>query len=248
MKLTVLGCAGTFPGPDSPCSSYLVEHEGFRLVLDLGPGAVGQLQRHLGLLDVDAVYLSHLHADHCLDLVGYSYARRYHPLGNPPPLPVYGPTGTAARICGGFDAPPPDRLADVYDFHEVPLGTRQIGPFTVTSARMNHPVECHGLRVEAGGRSLVYSGDTGQSEDLVTLASGCDLLLCEASWVHDAANPPGVHLSGRQAGEHAQRAEAGRLLLTHLVAWSDPEVVLAEARGAYPGPVELARCGQAYEV
>ena len=93
MKLTVLGSAGTFPGPDSPCSAYLVEHEGFRLLLDFGPGSLGPLQRHLGLLDLDAVYLSHLHADHCLELVTYSYARRYHPDGNPPSLPVYGPAG-----------------------------------------------------------------------------------------------------------------------------------------------------------
>jgi ribonuclease BN (tRNA processing enzyme) len=243
VKLTVLGCAGTFPRTDSPCSSYLVEHDGFRLVLDLGSGAVGQLQRHLGLLDVDAVYLSHLHADHCLDLVAYSYARRFHPDGPPPPLPVYGPVGTADRICAAFDEPPPDHLADVYDFREVPTGRRQIGPFTVTTARMNHPVECHGLRLEAGGRSLVYSGDTGESAALVELATDCDLLLCEASWRHDPAAPAGVHLSGRQAGEHADRAGAKRLLLTHLVAWVDPD-----AREGYGGWLELARCGQAYDV
>jgi glutamate racemase len=90
MRLTVLGCAGTFPGPGVPCSGYLVEHEGYRLLVDLGAGALGQLQRHIGLLDVDAVYVSHLHADHCIDLVAYSYARRYHPDGVPPVLPVYG--------------------------------------------------------------------------------------------------------------------------------------------------------------
>ena len=247
MKLTVLGNAGTFPGPDSPCSSYLVEHDGFRLVLDLGAGAVGQLQRHVGLLDLDAVYLSHLHADHCLDLVGYSYARRLHPDGGSPPLPVYGPAGTAARICAAFDTPPPDGLREVYDFREVPIGQREIGPFTVTSARMNHPVECHGLRVEAGGRSLVYSGDTGESDALVELAADCDLLLCEASWRHDPGQPPDLHLSGRQAGEHAARAGARRLLLTHLVPWADPDAILGEARGAYGDRAELARCGQAYE-
>ena len=125
------------------------------------------------------------------------------------------------------------------------LGER---PFTVTTVRTHHPVETHALRVEAGGRSLVYSADTGESDALVELARDADLLLCEASWPHEPAQPPGLHLSGRQAGEHAARADAQRLLLTHVVAWSDPQVVLAEARAAYAGPLELAVRGRSYDL
>lgn len=248
MRLTVLGCAGTFPGPDSPCSGYLVEHDGFRLVVDLGAGALGALQRHIGLLEVDAVYVTHLHADHCIDLVAYSYARRYHPDGVPPPLPVYGPKGTAARVCGAFEEPPGGGLIEVYDFREVPPGTSTIGPFTVTAARVNHPVECHGLRIEAGGRSLAYSGDTGVSDALVELADGVDVLLCEASWSDSPENPENIHLSGREAGDHARKARAARLLLTHVVPFTDPLVVLAEARASYDGPVELVTSGARYDV
>ncbi len=248
MKLTVLGCAGTFPSAESSCSGYLVEHDGFRLVLDLGSGALGALQRHVGLFDVDAVYVSHVHADHCIDLVAYSYARRYHPGGIPPRLPVYGPKGLGARLCGAFEEPPVDGLLDVFDFREVPVGRQAIGPFTVTSARMNHPVECHGLRLEAGGRSLVYSGDTATSPALVELARDVDVLLCEASWPEDPANPPGLHLSGREAGEHAAAAGVHRLLLTHLMAWSEPEAMRAEARAAYDGPLEVVRSGASYDV
>jgi ribonuclease BN (tRNA processing enzyme) len=248
MRLTVLGCAGTFPGPDSPCSSYLVEYDGFRLVIDLGAGALGQLQRHIGLLDVDAVYLSHLHADHCIDLVAYSYARRYHPGGIPPPLPVYGPAGTAERICTAFETPPPQGLLDVYDFHEVSAGSMRLGPFEITTQRVNHPIECHGIRLEAGGRSLTYSGDTDRCASLVELARDTDLFLCEASWPEGEDHPAGVHLTGRTAGEQATRAGARRLVLTHLVAWADPDAVLAEARGSYAGELELARCGATYEV
>ncbi len=244
MRLTVLGCAGTFPGPASPCSGYLVEHDGYRLLVDLGAGALGQLQRHIGLLDVDAVYVSHLHADHCIDLVAYSYARRYHPDGVPPQLPVYGPAGTAERICNAFEEPPADGLLDVYDFREVPPGEQQIGPFTVRTVRSNHPVECHALRIEAGGRSLTYSGDTGVSADLVELARGTDLFLCEASWTHDDSNPPGIHLSGREAGEHAAQAGVGTLLLTHIVAWADEQAVVAEAEAAFSGEVRQAQCGE----
>ena len=243
MQLTVLGCAGTFPGPESPCSGYLVEHDGFRLVVDLGAGALGQLQRHCDLRDVDAVYVTHLHADHCIDLVAYSYARRYHPDGVPPVLPVYGPLGTRARIYSSFEAPPVDGLLDVFDFRTATPGTQQIGPLTVTTSIMNHPVECHGLRIEAGGRSLAYSADTGETDALVELAADVDLLLCEASWLSDRDHPPGVHLTGRQAGEHAARARARRLVLTHVVAFVDDAAVMAEAKEAFDGPLELARMG-----
>jgi ribonuclease BN (tRNA processing enzyme) len=248
VQLTVLGCAGTFPGPTSACSSYLVEHDGFRLVVDLGSGALGALQRHVGLLDVDAVYVSHLHADHCIDLVAYSYARRFHPSGIPPRVPVYGPVGTAQRICNAFEAPPGFGLLDVYDFHEVGTGTRTIGPFTVSTVRANHPIECHAMRIEADGRSLTYSGDTGECPDLVELARGTDLFLCEASWTHDDTHPPNIHLSGREAGEHAQQAGAGRLLLTHLQAWADPDAVVAEATATFDGAVDLATCDTTYQL
>jgi len=249
VRLTVLGCSGTFPGPDSPCSGYLVEHEGYHLVLDLGNGALGHLQRHVDLLAVDAVQVSHLHADHCLDLVAYSYARRYHPAGPPPALPVHGPRGLAQRVAGAYEAPPADGLDEVYAFSEVtPGATYRLGPFEVTTARVEHPVEAHAVRLRAGGRTLVYSGDTARCDALVELARDCDLLLCEASWPSDPLPPPGIHLTGREAGEHAARAGARRLLLTHLMPYTDPVAQLAEAREAYAGPLDLARCGHTYDV
>ena len=95
MRVTVVGCAGSFPGPDSPASCYLLEAEGFRLVIDMGNGALGVLQRYAGLFGIDAICLSHLHADHCIDLGAYWVARQYPPDGPQPPIPVYGPRGTA---------------------------------------------------------------------------------------------------------------------------------------------------------
>jgi ribonuclease BN (tRNA processing enzyme) len=246
VQLTVLGCAGTFPGPDSPCSGYLVEQDGFRLVVDLGAGALGNLQRHCDVLDVDAVYITHLHADHCIDLVAYSYARRYHPTGMPPQLPVYGPPGTRDRICASFEEFPADGLLDVYDFRERGAGTIQIGPLTVTSGIVEHPIECHGLRIEAGGKVLAYSGDTARSEVLVELARDADLFLCEASWPSVPEPPPGIHLTGREAGEHATRAGARRLLLTHLMPFHDPQAMLAEAKETYEGHLELVHPGSTY--
>lgn len=248
MRLTVLGCSGTFPGPDAACSSYLVEHEGFRLVIDMGNGALGPLQRQLPILGVDAVLLSHLHGDHCLDLVAYSYARRYHPDGMASMLPVYGPAGTQDRLCRAFEVPPRDRLRDVYDFTVTAPASCAIGPFEVELGQVNHPIESHAIRLTAGGRTLAYSADTGVSDTLVRVARDADVFLCEASFLEGCPHPPNVHLTGKQAGEHASRAGARQLLLTHLVPWGDPARSEAEAAAAYDGPLELARPGAAYDV
>lgn len=243
----MLGCAGTFPGPDSPCSGYLVEAEGYRLLLDAGNGVLANLQRCSGLLDVDAVIVSHLHADHVVDLVPYAYARYYHPHLEASRLPVIGPRGTFERLSGMFDAPP-GILADIYDVQVGEPGVVELGPFRVTLDRVHHPVETFAARVEHGGRSLTYSGDTGESDALLELARGTELFLCEASFSEGLVNPPGIHLTGREAGEYAARADVGRLLLTHLVPWNDADTTREEAAGAYDGPLDVAVACRTYRV
>jgi ribonuclease BN (tRNA processing enzyme) len=247
VRLTVLGCSGTFPSAESGCSSYLVEHEGFRLLLDAGNGAVGALQRHGGIFDVDAVLLSHLHTDHCVDLIAYSYARRYHPQA-PPRLPVHGPRGTQERLCQVFEAWPRDGLTDVYDFRTTSKGRTEIGPFGIDLTPTAHPVECYAVRVTAGGKSLTYSADTGPTERVSEAAKGTDLFLCEATWLEDSPRPPNLHLTAREAGEHAARAGAGRLALIHTTAYLDQDAYAAQAATAYDGPVERATAGTTYEL
>jgi ribonuclease BN (tRNA processing enzyme) len=256
MRLTVIGCAGSFPGPDSPASCYLLEAEGFRLVIDMGNGSLGVLQRYAELFGIDAVCLSHLHSDHCVDLAAYWVARQFAPDGARPPIPVYGPPGTAARVRpdlgpgghgghGGHrghaddDPPGPSR----FDFHDLVPGTAEIGPFRISADHMNHPVETFGFRVEHRGWRLAYSADTGESSALVRLAEGADLLLCEASFLDGQDTPPNLHLTARQAAEHADRAGVGQLVLTHLVPWNDRGRSLTEASDAYRGPLSLATSG-----
>lgn len=245
MELTVVGCAGSFPQADSAASCYLVEAEGFRLVIDLGNGALGALQRYAGLDEIDAVCLSHLHGDHCVDLGAYAVARHYRPGGPLAPLPVYGPRGAAEQLGPVFGSVAQE-LTERFTFRDLDPGRREFGPLSVTTARMNHPVETFGFRVEYDGWVFAYSADTGESEELVALADGADLLLCEASYLDVPGNPPGVHLSGRQAGEHAAKARVGELVLTHLVAWHDPEVLLGEAAAVYDGPVSAAAPGRKF--
>ncbi|MGW4380300.1 MBL fold metallo-hydrolase [Kitasatospora sp. NPDC004531] len=250
MKLTVVGCSGSFPSVESPCSSYLVEADGYRLVVDLGNGALGNLQKHTGLYDVDAVLLSHLHADHCIDLCAYWVARNYRVEGCPAPLPVYGPTGTAERLARAYDMPEKPGMTEVFDFRDLADGARlRLGPLTVTAALVNHlDTEAYGFRIEHGGRSLVYSGDTGTCQDLVELARDADLFLCEAAYTHGKETAEAIHLNGRQAGEHAARAGAKRLVLTHIPPWTDAERNRRDAAAVYSGPVELARAGAVHEL
>jgi len=250
MKLTVVGCSGSFPSAESACSSYLVEADGFRLLLDMGNGALGELQRHCGLYDLDAVLLSHLHADHCIDMCGYFVARYYRHDGGPAhAIPVYGPQGTERRLNTAYgDLPDEKCMSEVFDFRTLEPGTFRLGPFSVTTDRVSHPVEAFGFRVEHAGKSLTYSGDTGASDALLALADGTDLFLCEASFTYGKEDIPALHLNGREAGEHADRAGAGRLVLTHIPPWTDPDINLTDAREVFDGPVELAKPGAVYEL
>ena len=249
MRVTVIGCSGSFPGPESPASCYLIEAEGFSLLLDMGNGAVGTLQRYHDVLDIDAICLTHLHPDHCLDLCVYWITRTYCPGGPAPRIPVYGPAGTREHMIKAYELDPNPGMTDTFDFRVLTPGSERIGPFTVTTARMNHPVEAYGLRIEHRGRSLTYSGDTGPTSALVELARDCDLLLCEAAFVQQPNLPPDMHLTGREAAEHASRAGARRLVLTHLLPWNDPAQTLTEAKGGdYVGSIELAEVGAVYEL
>ncbi|MBA3418413.1 MAG: MBL fold metallo-hydrolase [Geodermatophilaceae bacterium] len=250
MRLTVVGCSGSGPGPDSPASCYLVEHDGFRLVLDLGNGSLGQLSRYVDPRAVDMVLLSHLHADHCLDACSLMVVHRHHPGPRPGPIPLAGPSGTTQRLLAAAD-PGWSSLSDVFSVTELTAGSRPLGPFQLRLARTNHPVETYAVRIEAGGRSLTYSADTGPCAALVELARGSDLLLCEASFQEPdpgrPTNPPDLHLTGRGAAEHATAAGVGGLLLTHIPLWYDPARTLAEATEVFDRS-ELVRSGSAYDV
>lgn len=251
MRLTIVGCSGSYPGPDSPASCYLLEaeHDGrtWRILLELGNGALGALHRHADPLSIDAVLVSHLHADHCLDLAGYYVLRKYHPSGAQPPVPVYGPVGTADRMARAYDLPPEVGMHEEFDFRTWD-GPITIGPFAVQPIPVDHPVPAFGLRVEADGVTLGYSGDTGPCAGLDDVAKDVDLLLAEASFRSSDNNPPGVHLTGRDCGDVADRRGVRRLLLTHIPPWFDPQVALSEATELYEGPCELAVSGATYEL
>lgn len=242
VELTIIGCSGSASGPDNPASCYLVHHEGFNLVLDLGPGGFGGLWGHLDLRAVDAIALSHLHPDHCLDLCAFNVAALYSPTAPWGRIPVYGPAYTSQRMTHAYVAGVGEDPAWAVDFVTWQPSQR-IGPFTVTVVPAPHSTEAWSVRLEAGGRSLVYSGDTGPSAGLIELARGADLLLAEAAFMHADDLPLYLHLSGRQAAEHATAADVRTLVITHVPPWHDVGEVYAEARPHFDGELVLARPG-----
>jgi ribonuclease BN (tRNA processing enzyme) len=255
MRLTVVGCAGSFPGPEGPASCYLLtaEHAGrsWAVVMDLGNGALGPLQRHADPMSLDAVLLSHLHPDHCLDLTGLHVMRTHHP-GGPAPtrLPVHAPAGAGARLARAQGVTAPSSVEETYDFRE--LRCRQdfvVGPFRVTPFRVEHPVEAYGFRVECRGATLAFTGDTDACPELTPLMADADLVLADAAFVEGRDEARGVHLTGRRAARAA--VDAGgvqRLMLTHVPSWNDPEVCRAQAGEVWPGEVELARPGMVLDL
>jgi ribonuclease BN (tRNA processing enzyme) len=252
VRLTVVGCSGSFPGPDSAASCYLLEAEDggrtWRIVIDLGSGSLGPLQRVLDPGEIDAVVISHLHPDHFMDLCGLYVARRYHPTGSmPEPLLVYGPEHTAERVLQAYGPDAADELPKVYAVQELTDGGQfMIGPVTVTCRQVEHPVTAYGMRFEHDGRVIAYSGDTDTCPALIELARDADLLLAEASFQEGRDQTRGVHLTGRRAGEAARDAGARRLVLTHVPVWTRLEEVIGEAKQVYPGPVEGAVAGASY--
>ncbi|WP_454853365.1 MBL fold metallo-hydrolase [Promicromonospora soli] len=274
MRLVPFGVSGSFPGPATPASSYLVHvsaaesaaagHEArdWNVLLDLGNGALGTLQRHMDPMALDAVSISHLHPDHCADLAGLYVYLRYHPergslrTGPRAPLPVYGPSTAELHVALSYGLSDGESMENDFDFRSwAEHRLVEVGPLTIEPHRVFHPVETYGVRItgpssSGGTTTLAYTGDTDACASVVELARDVDLLLSEAAFLEgrDDVVERGIHLTGHRAGQVATEAGARRLLLTHLPVWNDPADTLAEARGSYAGPVEVAEQGKTYEL
>lgn len=270
MKLTIIGCTGSMSGPHSSASSYLVQTPGtgpdgeprtYSVVLDLGPGSMGQMLHYVDPAELDAVVISHCHADHMVDMVGMHVYRRWHPDGALPAVLALGPTELLDRLRGVDGTGAEEDYATEFTFRAAQVGRPEhIGPITITPFHALHPVEAYGYRVEgpsvAGGTaSLAFTGDTDLCEGIEAMADGVDLLLAEAAFVEGRDTWRGMHLTGRRAGELAAgtsgtggRGAVGRLVLTHIQPWTDPAVPVGEAATAYDGPVEAAVSGASWEL
>ena len=241
LELMVLGSAGSHTSAGRVCSGYLLRAGDTKLLLEAGNGATANLQRFHAFQDLDAIVISHRHVDHCVDLIGAFYAVRFVP-GLDRRVPLYAAPEVHATLTGLLSGDSAMRFDDVFAHQEVTGGDElQIGPMRLTFADSVHPPPTVSIRIEVDGHVLAYSGDSAGGDDLVRIATGADLFLCEATWAGDAADhPPGIHLTARGAAEVAKAAGVGRLVLTHIAGGTDRAQVLAEASEVFDGPVELA--------
>lgn len=259
MALTVLGCSGSYPSPDTPCSGYLLDDGRTRVWIDCGSGTLANVQRHVSLDQIDALIVSHSHPDHWLDLAVLRTALVYYM--DRPPLPLFAPRETvdaAAALIGGL-APPFEPIVVASGDDLV------IGSMRFRFLRTDHPVETLAMRIDeidlsslggedpvdssqagAGRSSLLYTSDTGPGFDPTPLGGDVSVVLSEAT-LSDAEEDH-VHLSGAQAGRLAELCGASRLLLTHLAPDIDARTQVLAASECFDGPIEAVVTNERYEI
>jgi ribonuclease BN (tRNA processing enzyme) len=245
VKLTVLGGCGVWPAAGEASSGYLVEHEGFRLLIDPGYAVLPQLLRYLPADDVDAVLVSHGHPDHCADVNPLLRARAI--VDRPAessivPLPIHALPGALDSVLA-LDRP--GMLDHAFVLREISAGEAlTVGPFEIATRALPHSRPNVGIRVVAAGAALVYTGDAGPDPGLVELARDADVLLAEATYIDEVPEDSvGTLSSARDAGRQAAEAGVDRLLLTHLPPGADRDAAGRAALASFSGPIEVAKMG-----
>jgi ribonuclease BN (tRNA processing enzyme) len=263
VQITVLGKSPSWQDADGACSGYLVQDDGYTLVLDCGNGVFSKLRSCCDYVEVDAVLISHLHADHFLDLIPFSYALTYTPRQQP--VPVAGWPGTNAPARPELHAPVgatemfrrivrcwgnEDLIERAFTLHEFGPGDElQTGPFQIRLCEVPHYTQTFAVELSSvSGRRFTYSADCSPNDALVEFARETDLLLIEATLPRPERTGERGHLTPAEAGEHGRRAAAKRVVITHFSDELDPEWARAQAAEAFAGPVDLASQGAVYTV
>ncbi|MDX6398915.1 MAG: hypothetical protein QOJ43_2323 [Gaiellaceae bacterium] len=264
MRITVLGKSPSWQDAGGACSGYLIEEDGTTVVVDCGNGVFSKLRRFRDYTRVDAVVISHLHADHFLDLVPFSYALTYAPRQQPVPvdrwpgteeparprlIAPHGATDTFRRVVGAWGNE--DLIENAFRIEEYGADARpEVGSLKFSFRSVPHFLETFAIRVEstAGGGAFAFGADSRPTVDLVEFAHEADLLLIEATLPRPERSGQRGHLTPREAGEHGKAAGARRLVLTHISDELDALWARSEAEDAFGGPVEMAREGAVYRV
>lgn len=242
MNIIPLGIWGGYPKANSATSSFLIEHEGFHCLVDCGSGVLASLQNYITLEELDAVVISHYHADHIADIGSLQYSRliQYY-LGQPSPaLPIYGHTLDEEQFA---------KLTYKEQTQGIEISedqSIQIGPFTVNFCPTVHPVHCLAMKFSTGNQSVVFTADTEWTDALVSFAKDADLLFSEANLYEEHIGVSPGHMAGSQAGKLAKEAEVGQLILTHLPHHGIIQDILHEAQNVFNGHSELAVVGKTY--
>jgi len=247
LRLTVLGTSGAYPRVGGACSGYLIREGNTALLVDCGTGVFSNLQQHVAPWDVSDVVISHLHADHFLDLVPFRYALWRLQRGRPNLYLPPGGTEGLLRVSSVFDASP-TFFSDCFEIAEYDPGARlQVGDLHVEFAVVKHFIPSYAVAV-MGERKLAYSADSGPCEALEELAKEADLFLCEASRCECNDETSWGHLSAQEAAEIARRAGVKKLLLTHFWPECDYSGSVKLAAGVFGTEVEVAEEHRTYVV
>jgi ribonuclease BN (tRNA processing enzyme) len=234
MTLTIIGCYGAYPPANGATSGYLVEDGETKVLLDCGSGVLAKLQEHIALSELDAVVLTHYHADHSADLGCLQYAVMIETqLGRrKKSFSAWGPGDIAMlsyqQYCQG------------YSYENI--SSFKIGCLTFEVSSNIHDVACYAIKVtNEQGATLVYSGDTGYYPKLAEFSKSADCFICEASFYQEQAERAIQHLTAAQAGQIAASAQVGRLVLTHLPHFGELEQLIIQAKAVFDGNVSLAK-------
>jgi ribonuclease BN (tRNA processing enzyme) len=264
VKVTVLGKSPSWQDAGGACSGYLIEHGDTRVLLDCGNGVFAKLRQRLDYTDVDGVLISHLHADHFLDLVPFSYALTYAPKQQPGPVHTWpgtddparpqliappGGRATFRRVVGAWGNE--DLIENAFVLSEYEAGDRvTVGEISASFHPVPHFIDTFAVNVSAEGSDakLTYSADTSPGEEIVEIARDADLMIVEATLPRPERTGQRGHLTPEEAGDHAKRAGAKRVVLTHISDELGDEWAREQAEAAFGGPVEVAREFATYEL
>ncbi len=265
MKLTILGCTGSMSGPNSAGSSYLLQAKGqdaqgnkrlYSVVIDLGPGGMGQLLNYVNPRDLDAIIISHTHADHCADLVGMQVYRHWHPEGEIGTVPLYMPGDGRKRLLELSGDEPEQTYATDFDFFTVKQGSViEVGPIKIEFFAAWHTIEALAMRIMAPSETnpnrnvvLTYTGDTDYCQSVLQASKDADLLLSEAAFLEGRDVVRGVHMTGLRAGELAANANVQRMIITHVPPWTDARQNMLDASKVFTKDISVAKPGDVYEI
>lgn len=241
LRVTVLGCSGTYSSTESACSGYLIRSATTAVVLDAGPGTSMELQRHLALEDIDAFIISHEHPDHWTELPSLYHAfrfgiRRFN-------VPTYGTAGTR-ELLGTIN---PEALEYSFEWTDINEHSRvSVGDIEFTFSETDHPVETLAIRAECDGQSIVYSADTGPGWSPTAFDAPIDLMVYESSLPVRLEDEGIPHVSGREAGIRASDAGVRTLVLTHVPPGEDAGERQDAAASTFDGPIQLATAGATF--
>ena len=263
MRITVLGKSPAWQDAGGACSGYLVEEGDTCVLLDCGNGVFAKLRQVRDYVDVDAVIVSHLHADHFFDLVPFASALTYAPRQQPVPVDRWPGTDTPARpalhvppgatealrqVCAGGGMPA-EHVEGAFGLREYDVcDVLEIGTLRVRFHSVPHFLPTHAVEVAGASGRMTFGADHAPSPELVAFASGTDLLLLEATLPRPERGGVRGHLTPAEAGDHAERANAGRLVLTHISDELDQGWARDQAAQTFAGPVEVAVGGAVFEV